>query len=107
MVIPQAASRGGRRLRLRYLGAVKDKAWLKHRADAVAVSYAVSRITHDKACRARARRVFGLIQLQALPWPLMIRMHSAGDADYSWRSHDACTAPEGAAVYCFDLGKRA
>ncbi len=107
MVIPQAASRGGRRLRLRYLGAVKDNAWLKHRADAVAVSYAVSRITHDKACRARARRVFGLIQLQALPWPLMIRMHSAGDADYSWRSHDACTAPEGAAVYCFDLGKRA
>ena len=107
---PQAASRGGRRPRLRYLGAARDNAWLKHRADAVVVWYAVSRIAHDQACRARARRdrrVFGLIQLQALPWPLMIRMHSAGDAGYSWRSHLACTAPEGAAVYSFDLAKRA
>jgi hypothetical protein len=70
------------------------------------------RIAHDQACRARARRVrrvFGLIQLQALPWPLMIRGHSAGDADYSRRSHVACTAPEEAAVYLwsFDLGKHA
>jgi len=56
-VILQAASRGGRRLRLRYLGAVKDNAWLKHRADAVAVWYAAGRIAHDQACRARARRV--------------------------------------------------
>ena len=56
-VILQAASRGGRRLRLRYLGAVKDNAWLKHRADAVAVWYAVGRIAHDQACRARTRRI--------------------------------------------------
>src|SRR5260221_6660194 len=36
-VISQAASRGGPRLRLRYLGAIKDNAWLKHRGNAVAV----------------------------------------------------------------------
>ena len=98
------------RLRLRYLGAVKDNAWLKHRADPVAVSHTVSQIAHDQACRARARRarrVSGLIQLQELPWPLTIRMHSAADADYSWRSPVACAAPEGAAVYSFDLAKRA
>jgi len=46
---PQAASRGGRRPRLRYLGAVKDNAWLKRCADAVVVWYALSRIAHDQA----------------------------------------------------------
>jgi hypothetical protein len=34
-VISQVASRGGRRLKLRYLGTAKNNAWLKHRAAAL------------------------------------------------------------------------
>ena len=34
-VISQIASRGGRRLKLRYLGVTKNNAWLKHRTAAL------------------------------------------------------------------------
>jgi len=47
-VISQAASRGGRRLKLRYLGTVKNNAWLKNRTAALNLRNLISRgLTHD------------------------------------------------------------
>ena len=42
-VISQAASRGGRRLRLRYLGAARNNAWLKNRTAALNLRNLISR----------------------------------------------------------------
>jgi Transposase domain (DUF772)/Transposase DDE domain len=42
-VISQVASRGGRRLRLRYLGTTKNNAWLKHRTAALNLRNLISR----------------------------------------------------------------
>jgi hypothetical protein len=47
-VISQIASRGGRRLRLRYLGTVRNNAWLKHRTAALNLRNLISRgLTRD------------------------------------------------------------
>jgi hypothetical protein len=50
-VISQIASRGGRRLRLRYLGTVRNNAWLKHRTAALNLRNLISRglARHDGA----------------------------------------------------------
>jgi hypothetical protein len=42
-VISQIASRGGRRLKLRYLGTTKNNAWLKHRTAALNLRNLLSR----------------------------------------------------------------
>ena len=42
-VISQVASRGGRRLKLRYLGTAKNNAWLKHRTAALNLRNLISR----------------------------------------------------------------
>ena len=47
-VISQIASRGGRRLRLRYLGTARNNAWLKHRTAALNLRNLISRgLTRD------------------------------------------------------------
>ena len=47
-VISQIAGRGGRRLRLRYLGTARNNAWLKHRTAALRVRNLISRgLTSD------------------------------------------------------------
>ena len=47
-MISQIASRGGRRLRLRYLGTVRNNAWLKHRTAALNLRNLISRgLTRD------------------------------------------------------------
>ncbi len=47
-VISQIASRGGRRLRLRYLGTARNNAWLKHRAAALNLRNLIGRcLTRD------------------------------------------------------------
>jgi Transposase domain (DUF772)/Transposase DDE domain len=50
-VISQVASRGGRRLKLRYLGTTKNNAWLKHRTAALNLRNLISRglARHDGA----------------------------------------------------------
>ena len=42
-VISQVASRGGRRLKLRYLGAARNNAWLKNRTAALNLRNLISR----------------------------------------------------------------
>ena len=47
-VISQIASRGGRRLRLRYLGTARNNAWLKHRTAALNLRNLIGRgLTRD------------------------------------------------------------
>jgi hypothetical protein len=47
-VISQTASRGGRRLKLRYLGTARNNAWLKHRTAALNLRNLISRgLTRD------------------------------------------------------------
>ena len=47
-VISQIASRGGRRLRLRYLGTARNNAWLKHRTSALNLRNLIGRgLTRD------------------------------------------------------------
>src|SRR6266566_3872153 len=54
-VISQIASRGGRRLRLRYLGTVRNNAWLKHRTAALNLRNLISRgLTRDNGAWALA-----------------------------------------------------
>jgi len=47
-VIAQVASRGGRRLKLRYLGTAKNNAWLSNRTAALTLRNLISRGLHRR-----------------------------------------------------------
>ena len=54
-VISQVASRGGRRLKLRYLGTARNNAWLKNRTAALNLRNLINRgLTHENGARVPA-----------------------------------------------------